>query len=190
MSSLREKRRKKNVQAIHYAAINLASKYGLDNVTTEMISEEAGISLRTFFNYFPYKEAAFVPPELSFTQENIEKFIESDDDLIEDLAKLIAPLFLEIGIDQQHLKRSHDVAKENPKLMVLRIHFVHEFESKIYTAIVKRFQEKETEKARHIAAIISATIRLSFETWIDENDSKLAATIRLNILNLKTLFNE
>ena len=190
MSSLREKRRKKNVQTIHYAAISLASKHGLDNVTTEMISEEAGISLRTFFNYFPYKEAAFVPPELSFAKENIEIFVKSNNDLIEDLAELIAPLFLEIGIDQQHLKRSHDVAKENPKLMVMRIHFVHEFESKIYNAIVKRFKEKETEKARHVAAIISATIRLSFETWIDENNNTLAATIGMKILSLKTLFNK
>ncbi|PCI88785.1 MAG: hypothetical protein COB24_02165 [Hyphomicrobiales bacterium] len=190
MSSLREKRRIKNAQSIHRVAINLAAEHGLDNVTTEMISEAAGISLRTFFNYFPYKEAAFIPPEMNFTQESINSFVTSKGDLLEDLAKLITPPFHEIEIDQQHLKRSHDVVKQNPKLMVMRVHFVHEFESKIFNAIVNRFKDEEQQKARHIAAVISATIRLSFETWIDENENTLANTIGDNILSLKTLFNK
>lgn len=189
MLSNREKRRKKNAISIHHVAVKLAAKHGLDKVTTEMISEEAGISLRTFFNYFPYKEAAFVPPELSFTQKAIDTFSNSDDDLLEDIVKLISPLFEDIQVDQQFLKNSNDLAAENPALMALRMHFIKEFETKIYNVIIMRFNQEESGKARHIAALISVSIRMGFETWIEDNQDALPNVISAKIFNLKTLFN-
>ena len=61
---LRERRRRQTSADIRDAAVRLASDRGFDKVTIEEICAEAGISTRTFFNYFPTKESRSptVPP--------------------------------------------------------------------------------------------------------------------------------
>ncbi|MGO9925535.1 MAG: TetR family transcriptional regulator, partial [Mycobacterium sp.] len=55
---LRERRRRQTSADIRDAAVRLARERGFDRVTIEDIGVAAGISPRTFFNYFPNKESA------------------------------------------------------------------------------------------------------------------------------------
>ncbi|HWF28610.1 MAG TPA: helix-turn-helix domain-containing protein, partial [Mycobacterium sp.] len=55
---LRERRRRQTSADIRDAAVRLAQERGFDKVTIEEICVEAGLSTRTFFNYFPNKESA------------------------------------------------------------------------------------------------------------------------------------
>ncbi|HXO12731.1 MAG TPA: TetR family transcriptional regulator, partial [Mycobacterium sp.] len=55
---LRERRRRQTSADIRGAAVRLVRERGFDKVTIEAICVEAGISVRTFFNYFPNKESA------------------------------------------------------------------------------------------------------------------------------------
>lgn len=55
---LRERKKRETHQALRAAATRLALAEGPDAVTVERIAEEAGVSARTFFNYFPSKEEA------------------------------------------------------------------------------------------------------------------------------------
>ncbi|GLC21600.1 hypothetical protein SRL2020472_41710 [Mycobacterium kiyosense] len=52
---LRERRRRQTSADIRGAAVRLAQARGWDKVTIEEICVQAGISTRTFFNYFPNK---------------------------------------------------------------------------------------------------------------------------------------
>jgi AcrR family transcriptional regulator len=56
--TLRERKRVETWTAIHEAAASLAQERGLEQATVEVIAESAGVSPRTFFNYFPAKEDA------------------------------------------------------------------------------------------------------------------------------------
>jgi AcrR family transcriptional regulator len=56
--SLRERKKVETWTAIHEAAASLAQERGLEQATVEVIAETAGVSPRTFFNYFPGKEDA------------------------------------------------------------------------------------------------------------------------------------
>lgn len=56
--SLRERKKVETWTAIHEAAASLAHDRGLEQATVEAIAESAGVSPRTFFNYFPAKEDA------------------------------------------------------------------------------------------------------------------------------------
>ncbi|MET9296149.1 TetR/AcrR family transcriptional regulator [Streptomyces sp. NPDC003077] len=57
---LRERKKRATRLALSEAAIRLAARLGFEHVTVEAISEEAGVSARTFFNYFKTREEAFV----------------------------------------------------------------------------------------------------------------------------------
>lgn len=59
-SGLRERKKAETRAALQDAAIELSLQHGVDNVSVETIAEAAGVSPRTFFNYFPSKEDAIV----------------------------------------------------------------------------------------------------------------------------------
>jgi AcrR family transcriptional regulator len=57
---LRERKKAETHQALASAALHLADQLGPERVTVEAIAEAAGVSPRTFFNYFSSKEDAIV----------------------------------------------------------------------------------------------------------------------------------
>ncbi|TDB83770.1 TetR family transcriptional regulator [Actinomadura sp. KC216] len=57
---LRERKKEATRRALHDAAMRLAAEHGLDDVTVEAIADAAGVSRRTFSNYFGGKEEALL----------------------------------------------------------------------------------------------------------------------------------
>lgn len=72
---LRERRRRETSADIRGAAVRLAREPGWDKVTVEGICNEAGISTRTFFNYFPNKESAIAYGPSDIPSELVEEFV-------------------------------------------------------------------------------------------------------------------
>src|ERR1700760_697583 len=62
-ASGQERRRRRTQRALQAAAIALAGRRGLAEVTAEDIAAAAGVSRRTFFNHFPSKAAAPFDPD-------------------------------------------------------------------------------------------------------------------------------
>jgi len=102
--SLREKRRRQTQIEIQEATLSLALQKGLEKTTTEEIAAAAGVSTRTFFNYFPNKEAAAIGRPPSFKQVDIEMLQNGNGALADDLK-----LFLDAHI-QRLLAREDTLA--------------------------------------------------------------------------------
>ncbi|MEU9854611.1 TetR/AcrR family transcriptional regulator [Streptomyces sp. NPDC047974] len=57
---LRERKKRATRAALVEAAVRLAVERGVENVTVDAISAAAGVSTRTFFNYFDSRDEVFV----------------------------------------------------------------------------------------------------------------------------------
>ncbi|MEE1738433.1 TetR family transcriptional regulator [Streptomyces sp. BE147] len=57
---LRERKKEATRQAVHEATLRLTVEHGFDHVTVEAVADAAGISRRTFSNYFTNKEDALL----------------------------------------------------------------------------------------------------------------------------------
>lgn len=96
-SSLRDRRRLQTARDIQSATLRLAVRDGYEAVTTEMIAAETGISPRTFFNYYPNKEAALVGKSPRIDPEITAWFRQSSLPLIQALFEAL----------DRHLRDSH-----------------------------------------------------------------------------------
>lgn len=72
---LRERRRRQTLREVSAATVALSREHGYERVTVDDISARAGISRRTFFNYFATKEDALLYPPLELPADAVATFV-------------------------------------------------------------------------------------------------------------------
>lgn len=86
---LRERRRQQTAREIQRATLTLAIEHGLENIRTDAIAKAAGISSRTFFNYYANKEAAAIGTPPGFAEADLAALRNSSAPLAEGIKRLL-----------------------------------------------------------------------------------------------------
>jgi len=138
---LRERKRLATRRAIQVAAVRLVAENGLDRLTVDEIGRVADISPRTFFNYFPTKEAAIVGDSPSLPDEQfVTGFVEGGGSFLEALADLFTEAVERAAEDRELTQLRRTIIKQNPQLFAMRISSMHEFQHEIEMVIARRLR--------------------------------------------------
>ncbi|MFC3628736.1 TetR/AcrR family transcriptional regulator [Paracoccus angustae] len=172
-STLRDRRRVQTSREIQRAALSLALRHGYDAVTTEMIAAEAGISQRTFFNYYLNKDAAIVGTAPCFDEDTVAWFRASSGPLLADLLQALRRLLNGSDLNRgtsQLIDRLLDTA---PELLPIFYGSLKRLGDQIADLAVTRIGEEARPDAELLAEAISHALADTFRIWA--NDDAMSA---------------
>ncbi|GAA0036135.1 TetR/AcrR family transcriptional regulator [Brevibacterium metallidurans] len=124
---LRERKKREREQALRRAALDLTAENGFANVTIEAICDRAGVSRRTFFNYFGNKEEALLGrSDTVFDDEDRPAIAEFEAGgpsgrLLTDLEGLLTVVIRSRLRRREEMHRFHQILKQEPALMQLQM---------------------------------------------------------------------
>ncbi len=180
---LRERRRRQTSADIRDTAVRLARQRGFDKVTIDEICAEAGVSSRTFFNYFPNKESAIaygpsdIPPEL------VAEFVAAGKApysvVLAELITLAAHHLRDMPPARDQAEACLELAKTTPAVLSAFLADLERFQNQLTELVVRRQKMRpDNEMAVLISALALTAIRSGIESWTkgkpkDANDTPM-----------------
>jgi AcrR family transcriptional regulator len=181
--SLRERRKLETSALIQRAALELARDHGVEGVTIEAICEAAGVSQRTFHNYFPFKEAVFVVAPEPLPPAAVEKFLSAPGDLMADVTDLMVAHAAELQKKRWLTTLVlRDVARLHPRLIPLQMAEFFKFDRQIKEVLAVRlgFAADHPSCSALAGAVLGAN-RATVDRWLEDPDLYLPDAIRAGL---------
>jgi AcrR family transcriptional regulator len=165
---LRARKQRATREAIHRIAVERALAAGPTNVTAAEISEEAGVSARTFFNYFPTKEDAMLGFHEDLpTDDELAEFAESSEpDLMSELVHLMRNVFSSSPTDHDIMRDRRELVRQHPELLQRQMARVFSIEQRIIPAVAERMRNHPSFRGLSDPAAAAQTLVLLATTTI------------------------
>lgn len=177
---LRERKRRATEAALRRATIDLASEQGFDAVTVDEICRHAGVSPRTFFNYFSSKEDAVLQARPSPPSgQDLDVFCAGGPSghLVTDLATMIGTHLAARLPPASDLVRHHHLLNREPRLQA---HFragLRDVEVGIARAIATRTSTAADDlPVQVLSAVVSGAMRVAMTRWVAGGGDPSVAT--------------
>ncbi|GMA27490.1 TetR/AcrR family transcriptional regulator [Arenivirga flava] len=169
-------RQRRTRRALVDGARALTAEHGLAGFTVEQLCELAGVSRRTFFNYFPTKESAVLGVDPDWDEAFLERFrsIPAHDRLgpLDDLASLTVDAFAEMGTTRDEARTMVAAVRREPRILAAFIEQDRTQEQRLTDAIVDR-DGVDPLAARMTAVLLGAIVRTTAQQ-VFEGDGDLA----------------
>jgi len=171
VTGLRERKKQATRVALREAALRLALEHGPENVRVDDIAEAAGVSPRTYNNYFSSREEAIIAAVTAEREARIASAVAAHPPgtpLATAIIESIAAQYTDPG--EQH-RDALLLITTNPGLRTAFLEAPAALESPLHTALATRIGNDRT--ARVLAASTAAAVRVALEQWTQPADSGL-----------------
>lgn len=172
---LRERRRLSTRREITRAALDLVLARGLANVTVDDIAASAGISPRTFFNYFPSKKLAVIAGPEPPPDDAVEEFVtDRKTPVLTGLRVLLGRIDVSSAEQRTLLFRTQRVIMAHPELVPVLHERVLEFERMLANAVARRLDAGTGDPRPPVAAAVCGALMRVAVTGIPARDDDTA----------------
>ncbi|NEA44556.1 TetR/AcrR family transcriptional regulator [Streptomyces sp. SID11385] len=177
-SGLRERKKQATREALREAALRLAVERGPDQVRVEDIAEAAGVSPRTYNNYFTSREQAIVSAVTADREARIAAAIAARPPgvrLADVVTEAVAEQYAHTGERQE---RALLLITTRPALRDAFLDTTGGIEPPLTTVLAERLGDAGGPTARVLSASVAAAVRIALESWLaPSQDAEAAETV-------------
>ena len=188
--SRREAHKLRTERALQKAALELFAAQGFDETTTDEIAEQAGVSPRTFFRYFPTKESVLFVGEYRWFESFTEHYLAQDGaatDLEAARATLLA-LAPELAKRRRSLLLYEKAVASSPTLRGgVQTHQQDDIGHMAQAIATRRGKKKPDEACSLLAHVLLVTYRRAVFRWLAGPASTPPADVISDELDLLTV---
>ncbi|SDT75085.1 TetR/AcrR family transcriptional regulator [Actinoplanes derwentensis] len=168
---LRERKKAATRQALHEAALRLALENGPDQVTVEAVADEAGVSRRTFSNYFANKEEAFFYGDRRRMRllADLVRDRPADEPPWTALTEAAREFYAQRGdLDPEWVARGR-LMRRHPALAAAHVQTFTATEHELSAEVAARLKDQDRfgVRAKLLAATFLAVLRTSLTVWLE-----------------------
>jgi AcrR family transcriptional regulator len=183
-SSLRDRRRLRTAREIQHITLRLIRQNGFEAVTTEMIAQAADISVRTFFNYYPNKEAAAVGPPPQFDMGLVARFQAGRGAVVADFAELVRGTQEADAPEKDKIHAIHDFLETYPSMVPAFHRSLAHLTAQMAAALVGRLGADRTEIAYLLADVLILSMSRSIKVWVQDDAMGFGEMVDLMVEHL------
>lgn len=163
---LRERKKQATRKALREAALRLALERGPDNVRVDDIAEAAGVSPRTYNNYFSSREQAIVAAITAERESRVAAAVAArpaDVSLADAVLDAVLEEYTEPGDDARDALL---MITRHPPLRDAFVDATSAIERPLADAIAGRLGDTDHTTAHVLAASVAAAVRVALERWV------------------------
>lgn len=181
---LRARNRERTARRLEQAAWDLVAEKGFEAVTADAVADRAGVSRRTFFNYYPRVELVLQEPMRQAIAGLVDRFISrpADENISESLAAILTE-----PLDAEVLEKAVTCFSQAATSSAARF-FLIEAQSaevdQIAQALMDRDPSIDHLYARVVAGAVMSAGYVATTAWVDQSRGVVNARTRQQHLHL------
>ena len=165
-TGLRERKKRATREALREAALRLAAEHGPEKVRVDEIAEAAGVSPRTYNNYYSSREQAIVAAVTAERDTRVAAAVAAtpvDARLADAVVEAIVTQYSE---PDESAQRAMMLITASPALRVAYLDETGTVERPLADAFAERFGGAGGYAARVLAAAVAGAVRVALEQWL------------------------
>jgi AcrR family transcriptional regulator len=166
VTGLREHKKHATRDALRAAALRLALEHGPDKVRVDDIAAAAGVSPRTYNNYYPSREHAIVAAITADRDTQVATAVRirrANVHLSTAVFDAIVQTYTDSGDEGSEALL---LITTHPALRQVFVDTAHAIERPLADAIAQRSAEIDEQTAQVLAASVAAAVRVALRRWI------------------------